>query len=1127
MKLFLNRLQIMLTCLLVYTLTGCVKDEFETFGQVVEGKQVNVSLNLTAIPQTDIVVTRADNSHSYLSNLTLFVYSGDGNIFQQCVSTFDKTLTLTRSTSDEDGVLYLVADFKATSGIKKLLGVANASITAEDSPYWASLQSLAEQAKSGELTFEELKLSVISLRNQYATADEISPIDITSSDQMLMSGWNEGVAFDTNGTVTNNGTNVGGKDVILRLNRSMARITFNIPYTEYKEDGENKIFTPTSFQVFNVPVNSYLGKTGKPSATEGEGAFKFVSYTETNVEPVSEGNYSFAFYMPENICDVVTHEDLKSYHDRDKWNAKGNEGANPADKSKKNLWTHAPATSTFVVIKGTYEQTGGLDKEYTGTVEYTVHLGDFSPTGNVGNYSVERNCSYTYTVKVLNVKNIVVEAQKDPDEDKYQQGSEGSIYDYTESDYAYRLDAHYEQVYLQYNLSEIAEKVKNSEGFSLDNVDEAIANALVLTIQSEAMDYEHPETEAEPYSVHNKQGRLKPYQIYVDAGGATNENEAAAVKNKVLSGNRDGQSGFDYKWVEFWPQTGTTIAKYPGVSDWSRDEISIPNEPNKGALNNGNIYGGELPADDDSQYLLDVYDVIVAMGKVIKVIIKNEGKAPYEQTQIVTGETNADGIIVTTSYNAEKGSNDYVARFTAFVNEYYYYRHPLTGQKIESWSLFTNKMPREMTVALSTSVSSDGNSTYSVLYSYISQLSIETFYSSREENVNGFGIETYNETPLCTFGNYNGNVTFSRTEGRDNQLDLIHAEPTGGYPWGGGSYFWQTYIDNSENGWTNPITSARADHVLGRDAYNKLAAYVACLSRNRDLNGNEEIDDEEVRWYLPSLNEYIRIGIGAGALSNIARLYTGDKQAIRGGLHSGAPDIYPLEDIDEGTLYYTSSGIDARVFWAVEKGSYSAVPNSWAGEDGTSNSTPKPIRCIRLLPGNGEGNDISTANVSSDATYEYDINTRTFTFSGRLEESLYRERVYDRLDPHDEDDAANRFYQKIKVASRDAGEFPMGQIIRMDGYSDDNPCAKYHEDDDGGATWRVPNLVELSAMHAVPITHHVTLVGNGHACCTQFSNQKVRYGFRINQNQIQAYGGAEDGEYLSEKFSVRCVRDVP
>lgn len=1120
MKRFLNiYVRTMVLCLSAWISTACVQDDFDMPGNVVEGQPVTVSMKLEALPETEIVVTRADNSFSHLYNLTLFVYSGDGNIFQQMVSTSDKTLTITRSTSDEDGVLYLVANFQTTSGIKKLLGVANASFTNTDGSYWASLKDLADKAKAGNLTFDELKSSVIRLRE--GLGENIQPIEITSSDQMLMSGWNESVVFGTDGTVTNYGTNVGNKDVILRLDRSMARITFNIPYTafDYTQGAVNKIFTPTSYRVYNVPVNSYLGNIGEPPVTEGEDAFQFINYAEANVESVSSGNYSFTFYMPENVYGAVTEEGLDSYHDRDKWNSTGHEGATPEDKSAKSLWTYAPATSTFVVIKGTYEQTG-VDKEYTGTVEYTIHLGDFSPTGQMGNYSVERNCSYTYTVKVLNVENIVVEAQKDSDEDKYQQGSEGSIYDYTQSDYAYHLDAHYEQVYLQYNLSDIAKTVKSSEDYSWDNVDEAIANALVLTIQSEAMDYEHPETEAEPYSVHNKRGTLKPYQIYVDAGGDTNKDAATAAKEAALKGKRDGKSGFDYKWVEFWPQAGTTIAQYPGVSDWSRDEILGTDGTDK--LLNDNVYGGD-DVKEDAKKLMDVYDVIVAMGKVIKTII--QAKEENQSASITTGTANDDGIIITTVYDEKNSSYDYVARFTAFVNEYYYYRHPLTDKKITSWSLFTNKMPREMIVALSTSVSTDGNSTYSVLYSYISQLSIQTFYNSRNaKDINGFGIETYNETPLTTFGTYKS-ATLTRTDGRQNQLNLIHAEPTteGGY-WGTKHYYWNTYINNSKNGWTEPLTSVRTDHVLN-NAYNKPAAYVACLSRNRDLNGNGEIEDEEIRWYLPSLNEYIRIGIGARAISNAAQLYTGDKQNIGHAIHSGSPEIYPLEDIDEGTLYYTSSGTDARVYWAVEKGSYSATGNDWAGEGATPRE--KPIRCIRLLPGTGKDEnrdiDISTADVDSDPTFEYDANTRTLTFSDRLVESLYRERVSDRLVAHNEDDAANRFYRKIVVAKENAnGTFQMGQIIRLENYSDENPCANYHEDDDGGATWRVPNLVEFSAMHAV---EEEKLVENGHACCTQFSNQNVRYGFRINENQIQAFGGGVS-EYLNNLFYVRCVRDV-
>lgn len=343
---------------------------------------------------------------------------------------------------------------------------------------------------------------------------------------------------------------------------------------------------------------------------------------------------------------------------------------------------------------------------------------------------------------------------------------------------------------------------------------------------------------------------------------------------------------------------------------------------------------------------------------------------------------------------------------------------------------------------------------------------------------------------------------------------------------------WSDYINYQSNGWTRSVTSSRSDHEL-TNAYNEKYAYSACMSRNRDLNGDGKIDKNEVRWYLASLNEYIRISIGSYAISNAAQLYMGDKEDLEKGKDN--PQIYPIRYIDDGALYYTSSADAKRVYWAVERGSYGNVGNTWSAEiDG--NHKAKPIRCIRLLPKNDDTNriDISTIEEDSDPTYDWNPNNRTLTFSGRLVESLYRQRVT-RLANHDEDDAANSFYQKIVVAEENVytnewqggpgeGEwvkmdtqFPLGQIIRADNFSDMNPCANYHEDGDGGATWRVPNLVEFSAMRAV------NEIEDGTACCTQFSQQDVRLGFIYSGGNITCPGNSET---LNNTYKVRCVRDA-
>ena len=185
----------------------------------------------------------------------------------------------------------------------------------------------------------------------------------------------------------------------------------------------------------------------------------------------------------------------------------------------------------------------------------------------------------------------------------------------------------------------------------------------------------------------------------------------------------------DYKWIEFWPQTSSTIAAYPGVSNWAREVLTD--------MENSDFYEGN--ATTNAQYLMDVYDIIVEMGKAIKKIYNNETITIGSEDNRTVGQ-----ILIS------KLGQDYVARFTAFVNEYFYLRNPLTGDKITNWNAMTNKIPREMIIAMSTATSSDWQSSYSKIHSYISQLSMQTFYNDAEElAINGFGIETYNETPVA------------------------------------------------------------------------------------------------------------------------------------------------------------------------------------------------------------------------------------------------------------------------------------------------------------------------------------------------------------------------------------------
>lgn len=1068
---------ILAVCMIMAGLSSCTVDDFFGTDNVVEGEPVNITLNFAAVPSTDVRITRATGSDlSELSDIVICVFHGDGS-FEQIVTNYEGGgLKVNGNTVGTNGENRYSVSFESTSGEKKLIAVANVA----EGAFWENLITDLTAAYNEKKTFEQVKAIVAEMSqrlvNQAGTTEGMQPFHIASSSQMLISGWNEGVVFGTGDAVTKYGT-YGDADnkVAIKMKRAMAHITFNIAANP---DGAQGTFTPTSFRVYNIPTKSHL-TNGIPEGTNllttgvADSDEEYVNTAFENIGTAQGGNYSFNFYMPENVQAPGASSD---YNSREEWNGNENSGASAENKK----WKNAPQNSTFVVISGTFE--GDATNPVTANVEYTIHLGNFGKSGDTsrdyGDFSVMRNYSYTYSVSVLDVNNIIVEAERTGGD--YQNGAEGSVYDQSSTEYSYNLDAHYEQVYLEYNLSDIANSL--GQGLSGQPLDDAIANQLILIIQSEAMDYTHESTPDEPYTTRNKRGTLSPYKIYADA--VRSGKDPAAAKAAVLNGAGTGvkpTKGFDYKWIEFLPQEGTGISKYPGISSWAMEDLT--------GMENGNFYAGAT----GNNSMLDVYDMIVEMGKAIK--------------QIYGRETPSSSSIQIT-----QNGNDYVARFTAFVNENYYLRHPLTGAKTDTWSVMTNKIPREMIIAMSTQTSEDGNSSYSKIHSYISQLAMQTFYNDRVSSLNAFGIETYNETPLrFVFGTPKSTDDLLDTNGRENQKILI------GYSQSG-RINWSSYIDYQNNGWTASVGTNRSSHKLSADAYSVQAAYSACMSRNRDLNGNGRIDEDEIRWFLPSLNEYIRMGIGANGISSAAQLYMGDKTTMTKG-------NYPSSYITDGSLYYTSSADSRRVYWAVEKGSYGAINGSY------TSGTPLPVRCIRNLPAKGTGTDVSKINgVTSDATYKYYENNspKLLVFKDRLIPSLYRQRVSGSLNVHNEDDDANSFYDGIFVASdflytnswygKEYRTFTLGDIIGASGLMD-NPCYTYREG--GYNNWRVPNLVELSAMNAAGLLKHT---GSDVACCTQFSNQKVRYGFAFSS--LIYCPGANDNQ-INSKFIIRCVRDVP
>ena len=253
-------------------------------------------------------------------------------------------------------------------------------------------------------------------------------------------------------------------------------------------------------------------------------------------------------------------------------------------------------------------------------------------------------------------------------------------------------------------------------------------------------------------------------------------------------------------------------------------------------------------------------------------------------------------------------SGDYVY-IQAYVDEYYYTDLSLTK--------FINASNRVMTLASGTAVSPDKHSSYTntPIFS-IQQRSIKSMFNLSTNNP--FGLETVeeqtksflNSSSSTSSVNDNGNGT-DRNDGYANfKADIVNTR-------------WDDYID-----FVNNKMKPAYDYGLYQG-----------LLRNRDENGNGIIDEGEIKWYLPAINQHQAIWAGVHALIQEARLTSGEN-------------------------YFTSTNGTYRTYWAKE-GAFGAYKSG--------NEAEEFVRCIRSL---------SNATGETTRISDYDSNTRIITVSG-------------------------------------------------------------------------------------------------------------------------------------------------
>lgn len=414
----------------------------------------------------------------------------------------------------------------------------------------------------------------------------------------------------------------------------------------------------------------------------------------------------------------------------------------------------------------------------------------------------------------------------------------------------------------------------------------------------------------------------------------------------------------------------------------------------------------------------------------------------------------------TASYFNATGSSVYV---TCFVDENYYPK--------KNWTEYVNKSePRRMYFANELFVSADGQSSFARAKYVVSQKSIWTFYEL-DPTLKPFGLESVSE---------------EKAQG----VDVVEGTNSLNVPWDGRA----SAISNNKNkGFYANSTKSTGK----QDIYT--GAYKACMSRNRDEDGDGTIDENEIKWYLASVDQYKGMWAGEEAFDTDARLFKATESewaALKKAFGNG----------DDSKLspwhYFTCSS--ANTFWAEE------------GCATGTNGSATMVRCIRTLASNSEGLE------SAETYYSYkdnivelklnDVALRTHQSGGF---QTYFERGKD----------SNKLYKKFKIASANltGGPYSKTQVIstaKGSGFinSSDDVCQKAAG---YGGSWRVPNQRELSIMSAVD--KNLTDLYS----CTSFTGVQSGYYKGGTGNEYGfVLAGTQMTVAISTTYNVRCVMDV-
>lgn len=405
---------------------------------------------------------------------------------------------------------------------------------------------------------------------------------------------------------------------------------------------------------------------------------------------------------------------------------------------------------------------------------------------------------------------------------------------------------------------------------------------------------------------------------------------------------------------------------------------------------------------------------------------------------------------------------------TCFVSENYYSN--LT------WDKYVNNVDkRAFYVANNVWVSEDTRSVYAEAQYGLTQYNIQTFYDRRQAgSVIAYGCETINDEEGKGFtddgiGGDSGNNTTNQY--MSNGTDT----------WNGRSNMLKDVFKTDRYGNATTTPKETWSGLKGNKSLVK-----ACMSRNRDLNGDGEISQDEVRWYAPALEQYAGLWIGEAVMGTEASLYNKNTQDLKG-------------DSDR-MLYYTSTS-NVNTYFSEE----GMATNNHYKDATYGNFIPTLVRCVRNLKSNAIG-----YNEQPDKFY---------STSGKLvkldkvdDQALNVTGDQGELNGHTERSKDNKPAKSFQIAettyNTQYGKYaPTQQNVVEGNYK----CYGHYDED--GKNWRVPNQREFSVMYLV----NKSWISDTY-CRTIFSNTSFRKSWTYNRNFSM------DVNKWNTTGSVRCIK---